>query len=47
MTHLLDTHAWIQRALGEPLPSLVDQTLNRHAATLAITEQPHWFTVCD
>ena len=22
MTHLLDTHAWIQRALGEPLPPL-------------------------
>ena len=38
MTHLLDTHAWIQRALGEPLPALVDQTLTRHAETLAIAD---------
>ena len=29
MTHLLDTHASIQRALGEPLPPLVDQTLTQ------------------
>ena len=42
MTHLLDTHAWIQRALGEPLPSLVDHTLSRHAATLAIADISLW-----
>ena len=42
MTHLLDTHAWIQRALGEPLPPLVDQTLTRHAARLAIAGISLW-----
>jgi PIN domain nuclease of toxin-antitoxin system len=42
MTHLLDTHAWIQRALGEPLPALVDQTLTRHAGTLAIADISFW-----
>ena len=42
MTHLLDTHAWIQRALGEPLPPLVDQTLTRHAETLAIADISLW-----
>ena len=36
MTHLLDTHAWIQRAVGDTLPPLVDQTLIRHAQTLAV-----------
>jgi PIN domain nuclease of toxin-antitoxin system len=44
MTHLLDTHAWIQRALGEPLPPLVDQTLTRHAETLAIADISLWET---
>ena len=42
MTHLLDTHAWIQRALGESLPALVDQTLTRHAETLAIADISLW-----
>jgi PIN domain nuclease of toxin-antitoxin system len=42
MTHLLDTHAWIQRALGEHLPPLVDQTLTRHAETLAIADISLW-----
>jgi PIN domain nuclease of toxin-antitoxin system len=42
MTHLLDTHAWIQRALGEHLPQLVDQTLTRHAETLAIADISLW-----
>ncbi|MEK7675071.1 MAG: type II toxin-antitoxin system VapC family toxin [Verrucomicrobiota bacterium] len=42
MTHLLDTHAWIQRALGEPLPLLVEQTLSRHAETLAIADISLW-----
>lgn len=42
MTHLLDTHAWIQRALGEPLPSVVDEILNRHAGGLAIADISLW-----
>ncbi len=42
MTHLLDTHAWIQRALGEPLPPLVDQTLTQHADTLALADISLW-----
>src|SRR2546429_4816245 len=42
MTHLLDTHAWIQRALGERLPPLVDQLLHRHAQTLAIADISVW-----
>ena len=42
MTHLLDTHVWIQRALGEPLPPLTDQTLTRHAETLAIADISLW-----
>jgi PIN domain nuclease of toxin-antitoxin system len=42
MTYLLDTHAWIQRALDEPLPSLVDQTLRRHAEALAIADISLW-----
>ena len=42
MTHLLDTHAWIQRALGEPLPPLVNQTLTRHADTLALADIALW-----
>ena len=42
MTHLLDTHAWIQRALGEHLPPLVNQTLTRHAETLAIADISLW-----
>ena len=42
MTHLLDTHAWLQRALGDPLPPRVDQTLSRHAETLAIADISLW-----
>jgi PIN domain nuclease of toxin-antitoxin system len=42
MTHLLDTHAWIQRALGEPLPPLVDQTLTQHADMLALADISLW-----
>jgi PIN domain nuclease of toxin-antitoxin system len=42
VTHLLDTHAWIQRALGESLPPLVDQTLTLHAETLALADISLW-----
>ncbi len=42
MTHLLDTHAWIQRAVGIPMPPLVDQTLVRCAQTLAIADISLW-----
>jgi PIN domain nuclease of toxin-antitoxin system len=44
MTHLLDTHAWIQRALDEPLPPLADRTLEEHAATLALADISLWET---
>lgn len=44
MTHLLDTHVWIQRALGETLPPLVDQTLTRCADTLALADISLWET---
>jgi PIN domain nuclease of toxin-antitoxin system len=42
MTHLLDTHAWIQRALGESLPPLVDQTLTRNFETVALAAVSLW-----
>ena len=42
MTHLLDTHAWIQAALGEALPALVKKTLAQHATTLAIADISLW-----
>ena len=42
MTHLLDTHAWIQRALGEPLPPLVEKTLTEHADSLALADVSLW-----
>jgi PIN domain nuclease of toxin-antitoxin system len=42
LTHLLDTHAWIQRALGESVPRLVDETLRQHANTLAIADISLW-----
>lgn len=35
MTHLVDTHVWVQRAASEPLPKLVEETLREHAETLA------------
>lgn len=42
MTHLLDTHAWIQRALGEPLPSVVERTLTENSDGLAIADVSLW-----
>jgi PIN domain nuclease of toxin-antitoxin system len=42
VTHLLDTHAWIQRALGEPLPPLVETTLTEHADRLALADISLW-----
>lgn len=42
MTHLLDTHAWIQRALGDSLPPLVEKTLSQHSDTLAIADISLW-----
>jgi PIN domain nuclease of toxin-antitoxin system len=42
VTHLLDTHAWIQRACGERLPPLVDRTLTAHADSLALADISLW-----
>jgi PIN domain nuclease of toxin-antitoxin system len=42
VTHLLDTHAWIQRALGEPLPGLVDRAFTEHANRLALADISLW-----
>ncbi|HUS35148.1 MAG TPA: type II toxin-antitoxin system VapC family toxin [Verrucomicrobiae bacterium] len=42
MTHLLDTHVWIQRAFGEPLPPLVAQTLQNHSESLCIADISLW-----
>jgi PIN domain nuclease of toxin-antitoxin system len=42
VTHLLDMHAWVQRALGEPLPPLVEGTLADHADSLAIADVSLW-----
>jgi len=42
VTHLLDTHAWIQRALGEPLPPLVERTLTEYADRLALADISLW-----
>lgn len=42
MTCLLDTHAWIQRALGEPLPPVVEKTLTEHASSLAMADISLW-----
>ena len=42
MTHLLDTHVWVQRAAGEPLPILVEKALREHAETLAIADISIW-----
>lgn len=42
MTHLLDTHAWIQRALGVNLPPLAEQTMAKHADSLAIADISLW-----
>jgi PIN domain nuclease of toxin-antitoxin system len=42
MTHLLDTHAWIQRALGEELPSIADEIFLKRAGALAISNISLW-----
>lgn len=42
MTYLLDTHAWIQRALGEPLPPLVERMLVEHADSIALADISLW-----
>jgi len=42
MTHLLDTHAWIQRACDEPVPPLVERTLTAHADALALADISLW-----
>jgi PIN domain nuclease of toxin-antitoxin system len=42
VTHLLDTHAWIQRALGEPLPAVVERTLTENSDGLAIADVSLW-----
>lgn len=42
MTHLLDTHAWIQRACGVRLPPLVDETLTERADSLALADISLW-----
>ncbi|MBN8247401.1 MAG: type II toxin-antitoxin system VapC family toxin [Verrucomicrobia bacterium] len=42
MTHLLDTHAWIQRALGEPLPPMVERTLAENSDSLALADVSLW-----
>jgi PIN domain nuclease of toxin-antitoxin system len=42
MTHLLDTHAWIQRACGERVPPLVERTLNDQADALALADISLW-----
>lgn len=42
VTHLLDTHAWIQRAVGVKLPALADRTLTDHADSLSIADISLW-----
>lgn len=42
LTHLLDTHAWIQCALGESVPALVSQAITEHADTLALSDISLW-----
>lgn len=42
MTLLLDTHAWIQRALGEPIPSAVERILRECPDELAIADISLW-----
>jgi len=42
VTHLLDTHAWIQRACGEPLPPLVERTMSAQADSLALADISLW-----
>lgn len=42
ITHLLDTHTWLQRVGGEPLPALVEDTFLRHSGSLAIAAISLW-----
>ena len=42
MTYLLDTHVWVQRVLGESLPTLVEETLRKHPASLALSDISLW-----
>lgn len=42
VTHLLDTHAWIQIACGNKLPPLVVRTLKAHADSLALADISLW-----
>jgi PIN domain nuclease of toxin-antitoxin system len=42
ITHLLDTHAWVQRAAGERLPILVEETFTLHPHSLAIADISLW-----
>jgi PIN domain nuclease of toxin-antitoxin system len=42
VTHLLDTHAWIQRALGVSVPALVEKIFSQHSDTLAIADISLW-----
>lgn len=42
MTHLLDTHAWIQIACGEKLPPLVVRTLKEISESLALADISLW-----
>ena len=42
MTYLLDTHVWIQRVLGEPLPPLAEETLRKHPDSLALCDISLW-----
>jgi PIN domain nuclease of toxin-antitoxin system len=42
VTHLLDTHAWIQLACGEPVPPLVQRTVSTHAEALALADISLW-----
>ena len=42
MSYLLDTHVWIQRALGLDLPPLVDDILYQYEDSLAISDISIW-----
>ena len=42
MTHLQDTHVWIQRAFKLPLPPLAEETLGRNSDSLAISDISIW-----
>lgn len=40
--YLLDTHVWIQRALGERMPEAVDRALAQHSQDLALADISLW-----